>query len=223
MNSAIRKLESASLYLGVLVGSILTTLSYDYLHQRGLTDYLLVIALFLILAVTMQILLGLCRTIINSSPVVRRIILRRDYIEGLWIDAATSRGPESCGLYVIRYADDSYHITGKEFSSTGEVLYDWQSITSYFDGDRLVYLYLTHSHLKGAVEDSYGVTSLTFMRSGPNTLPRIATGSFIDAGTTFRQLATSAEKLSNYDLESLTNLSKTKQLIGEWMARSSQG
>jgi len=213
----IKKLEIVSLYFGVFIGSILTEILYDYLKARGIAGPLLVILLFLVLAVTIQILSALCQTIINQSSVVRRIILSNDYIEGSWIDSATCNHSKSYGLYIIRYANDSYHISGREFDSEGNVIYNWQSITSSFDGDRLVYLYTSHAHIGEIMEDNYGVTSLTFIRSGPNKFPRTSTGYFIDAATNFRKVVTAAEKQSNHNLKILNNINETRQLVLKWI------
>jgi len=214
----IQKLENVSLYFGVFVGSILTNISYDYLKTHGLSDYLLTVILFLVLAVSIQALSAMSRTIIKQSSWVRRIIVGDDYIEGIWVDVAEHNGSKSYGLFIVRYVKNSFHVVGKEFDDQGQVIYDWQSINSSFDGDRLIYLYSTHTRLGHSVADNYGVSSLTFIRSGPNKFPKSATGYFIDAALNFRKVVTTAEKKSNHVFKTLNNIDETRKFILEWIS-----
>ena len=215
---AFKKLQNLSMYIGIFIGSILTQISYDFLKQYGFPNYLLVILLFVIFAFTIDVLSNVIRVIINRSSVVRQIILGRDYIEGQWIDTAVGEDSKSYSIYLIRFVDESYQITGKEFDKEGNILYDWQSVAAHFDGDRLIYLYSSHS--RSGVEENYGVTSVTFMRPGPNRSSKIASGYFVDAATNFRKRTTSAEKLSDHNLKDLNSLSTTKELIRQWAMRS---
>lgn len=213
----IKQFERISTYIGVFIGTIITYLSYDYLKTEIQKKSILILLLFLIFLFLIEIIRGLSQVIINKSSHVRRVISLGDYIEGIWKDKTTGSRENTYGIYIIRYYNGEYKVIGREFNNNGDMICDWNSISSDYDGNCLIYLYKSRWVKADQMEESYGIVSLSYMRSGPTKIPKTASGYFIDLAMGLRNVATFAEKVSNHSFKKLDRIKDIQDIVNNWI------
>lgn len=216
MNS-IKLFERISTYIGVFFGTIISYLAHDYLKQKVQDKSILILLLFLIFLFFIEIVRAFFQGVINKSSHVRWLICYGDYIEGIWKDMTTDNGEHTYGVYIIRYYKGKYNVIGREFDSDGNMICDWNSISSDYDGNCLIYLYKSRWAAPDQIEESYGLVSLSYMRNGPTKNPKTASGYSIDIAKGLRKIVTVAQKISGHSLKKFDKIKDIQELVNNWI------
>lgn len=143
---------------------------------------------------------------------IRRLILREDYIEGVWL----GRSAKDKSLVKIAIRGDEIRVTGQVFDHATEVLLTWKTLSASYDGDELRYLYVSTDRLSEKAEEVYGYCTLHFVRSHPHAAPHAYDGYHIDVSSSFKKLQFGAARVTDRTtLKKLRDLEGTREVFRE--------
>ena len=113
----------------------------------------------------------------DSCPLVRKLALGDDYLEGVWIDAVT--GSDLFGVISISYKDGHLRMNGEQYNTQGAVTACWDNFLINIDGRTVRTLYRAPQYGAGAPSELLGFS--TYIFSGPpGKPPQRYTGYFAD-------------------------------------------
>ena len=196
--------------IAVCIALFLEKIATDAMFPEGASvEIFLVISVPLVILVV-QVLRFLFAQAINRSRLLRRLILREDYIEGTWLgDSGTDRA-----LVVIEIRGQDVKATGRVFDHDGEVILTWKTLSAHYDGDELRYLYISTLGSRDNPEEIYGYCTLLFVKSHPHSAPHAYSGYHVDVSSSFQKLKFESERITDTPtLKKLRTLEGTKQVI----------
>lgn len=151
---------------------------------------------------------------IDSSNFLRRIILKENFFEGLWIDK-TEVG--TYAIISIKYEYGEYLVSGKSYNNYGELMGDWKSVSAWVSDEKLECYYEGNYYYKE--DDFKGKNEFSFS-SSDNSVPHWFTGSYYDLTNQFRKFKIIGERISKEQAKKLLTISNIPLFISEWAEKN---
>jgi len=153
--------------------------------------------------------------LINSSEIVRRLVMGRQHIEGEWIDTVFLRGePVGFAVIMISFDGEKYLITGQDYDMSLDFAGGFYTVYSTFKDLRLEYVHVSQipDREAGDIKDHKGTCEYQFRRtaSGP---PKRFVGQFHLDGQDI------AFKVSGERVDHFLRRAKQRSVSGEERSR----
>ncbi|MGK7880518.1 MAG: hypothetical protein AB4060_10520 [Crocosphaera sp.] len=170
--------------IGLFLSTILITVTYDFFKQQLSLEknFWTIIFIFIFFLVVIKLTEILIIIIIEKSVRIKKILLREEYLDGLWVDEVSLENsqegfPDNSFAYIWIKQEKGYcKIIGKEYDKNCNLICNWYSTAVQFNDLKFQYLY--RADLKKPPKQITGFTNLTLYPLGQ--IPLKYEGIFID-------------------------------------------
>lgn len=163
----------------VIVVAFLINKYFDWSPNHSLIEAMAYVAL----ALFGVILEGLADSITDRLPFLRKLILKKNFIEGSWFSVIRSGGSVgeivSYGFEFFEYKDGTYRVNGYGYYPDSENWQQWRSVFSRYSDGVFEYCF-SYSVQSGLVFTSY--CRYQFLLTGQG-IPDTYTGEYLDPTT----------------------------------------
>lgn len=172
------KIKSIADAAGVLVGILLAKAAQDYLTSHGILSFYNFIAFVFILFATKFSITLIFDQIVLSNKWLRKIILKDEFIEGIWLERVENFGLGTITtISKISFKDGKYNFSGTNYSDDGKRVHsNFKADMVAVQGNTMIYK--TTRDSQGVSEEGFGRMRFSSFGSGP---PKEFTG-FFDLG-----------------------------------------
>lgn len=139
------RISSVATGLGVTAGILASRATAKWFEDQNVREVIILASSVVIVAVLAQLFRIVITYVILNFRFTRRLILGRQYIEGIWIDLMEENGnPVSLGLTRINIIDGELKINGDDYDTEGmhTGYYSWEFFK--YDWPRINYVYSYH-------------------------------------------------------------------------------
>lgn len=171
----VKKIDQLYQWIETIITAILGILSGYFIYEVQMASnhkwFLVIIAVILIVLIE-KVLHMIFSKIVNSSKLLRRLVLREHFIEGKWFGKVINTG-ENKELYgysivTIDYSDQGYEVKGKVFDIHSQSFTGGFSSNDshYYSEEQIFTYYFTGFNLyDGSSNDIVGKTHLKVVES----------------------------------------------------------
>ena len=137
-----KRISSIASAFGVSSGVVVARSASKWLENQDIDEVLILAISIAIVAILTQVTRIFVRSLVENTKLGRRLILGRQYIEGVWIDLVQEGGePKAVGLTRINIIEGELKISGDDYDidglHTGHYVCDFH----YVDWPRIRYVY----------------------------------------------------------------------------------
>lgn len=142
----------------------------------------------------------LVEKLLEESKIVRALILRDDFIEGVWLDKVDIDGISGYGLITIVYQNGKFIQTGEQILYDGTTRCSWNSVASEYDNNTLKIIYHVKYFDEKLVDQPYGISMYRFAKSGSHKQPLSYIGTFFDMSNNYMTKSVKGFKVTDKKL-----------------------
>jgi hypothetical protein len=169
------------------IASILATFLMDYLSGRFESKSISIIIMLAIVSIIIVSINYLAENIMEKSPLVRKLVLGSDYIEGYWYDITYDSNnilPSHGVIMLISYKDGTYVVNGTSYNGDGKRIATFRSDNSIYK-DKTLYI-----KYESFTDYNPNIVELGIMQFQFENPPNSYSGFYIDYSKTIRQAIT---------------------------------
>ena len=166
---------------GVFSGTLIDTLSAS-VGKRLSTAIVFIVVLFLL-----GIIQLLIENAVTASHILRKLLLRKNYVEGYWTDISKDAEGKLVGVtcVYIQYQEDMFLVSGTTLKTDNGMYASWDSKFATLQGRTLAYAFESHTSSANTPVE-LGYAELRFSQG--RKMPSSYSGFFFD--TTRKSLIT---------------------------------
>lgn len=163
-----------------------------------------------ILLVLIEIIAKIAENLIDSNSKIRKLILREDFIEGLWIDITEIN---TYAIINIRYKKGEYHLQGESYDENGRLLGNWESISTWSSNCKLRCNY--KGNYENQISEFDGINEFVFV-SANNSIPFQFSGYYLDIFEENKSYRIRGERISDNYLKEMKTLKGVVNFVKTW-------
>ena len=214
LKSKISKIESFKSVLKTVLVSIALVLSgfiqlvFFNTESENRIFWLLLIGVLLLIFI--EIIAKIAENLIDSNSKLRKLILKEDFIEGVWIDITEIN---TYAIINIKYDNGEYHLQGESYDEEGKLLGNWESISTWSSNCKLRCNY--KGNYENQISEFDGINEFVFI-SANKSIPYQFSGYYIDIFEKNKSYRIRGERINENDLKEMKTIKGVVNFVKKW-------